>query len=74
MNDISDCGYMELWCRQRAKADPQNSWKWIGQAERWHELGHRRAAESFRQRRQMTAGLMEMAPNPITGKWQVQQS
>ncbi len=73
MNNISDCGYMELLCRQHAKDDPENSWKWIGQAERWRELGHRRASD-FRQRRQMTAGPMEMGPNLIAGKRQIQQS
>jgi hypothetical protein len=56
MNNISECSYMELWCRQRANDDPRNSWRWLGQAERWRELGQRRANESLRQRRQMTAG------------------
>jgi hypothetical protein len=42
MNDIADCRAMELLYRQRAKADPQNSWKWLGQAERWHKLGRAR--------------------------------
>jgi hypothetical protein len=74
MNNISECSYMELWCRQHANDDPGNNWRWLGQAERWRELGQRRANESLRQRRQMTAGPMEMGPNPITGKRQMQQS
>ena len=37
--NVADCRAMELLCRQRAKADPAKSWKWLGQAERWHKLG-----------------------------------
>ena len=47
MSDIADCRAMELLYRQRAKADPENSWKWLGQAERWHELGRNQIAWRF---------------------------
>jgi hypothetical protein len=50
MSDIADCRAMELLYRQRAKADPENSWKWLGQAERWHELGRNQIAWRFQQR------------------------
>ena len=34
MNDIADYGDMELWCLQRARDEPENAWKWQGQAQR----------------------------------------
>jgi hypothetical protein len=69
MSNIIDCRAMELLCRQRAKADPQNSGKWLGQAERWRELGHSEVASRFQQRnnQQMHAGPMAMGPNTISG-------
>jgi hypothetical protein len=48
MNKVIDCRAMELWCIERAKVDPKNSWKWLGQAERWQELGHSQVACRFR--------------------------
>jgi hypothetical protein len=69
MSDIADCRAMELLCRQRAKADPENSGKWFGQAERWHELGRSQIAWRFQQRnvQQMHAGPMSIGPNTIHG-------
>jgi hypothetical protein len=69
MSDIADCRAMELLCRQRAKADPANSWKWLGQAERWHELARSQIAWRFQQRnvQQMHAGPMSMGSNTVTG-------
>lgn len=70
MSDIANCRAMELMCRARAKADPAQSWKWLGQAERWQELGHREAAWHFQQRnvqQQMHAGPMAMGPNTVRG-------
>ncbi|MEH2564079.1 hypothetical protein [Bradyrhizobium sp. AZCC 2289] len=75
MNDISECREMELRCLQRARAEPENSWKWLGQAERWRELAHSRVAVKFQKpvaQQQMTAGPMQMGPDPITGR-QLQQ-
>jgi hypothetical protein len=40
MHDIKDCGFMELWCEQRAHAEPENAWKWMGLATRWRDLAH----------------------------------
>jgi hypothetical protein len=36
-----ELGYRALGslCRQRAVFDPDHSWKWLGQAERWEQLG-----------------------------------
>lgn len=67
MSDIADCRAMELLCRQRAKSDPQNSWKWLGQADRWHELGHSQIAWRFQQRNIQHAGPMSMGPNTVKG-------
>ena len=68
MVDVQDCRAMELICRQRAKADPEHGWKWLGQAERWHDLGTREVALRFQRRnahQQMHAGPMQMGPNTV---------
>jgi hypothetical protein len=69
MSDIAGCRAMELLCRQRAKADPANSWKWLGQADRWHELARIQITWRFQQRnvQQMYAGPMSMGPNTVNG-------
>jgi hypothetical protein len=73
MSDLVDCRAMELMYRQRARANPANSWKWLGQAERWRELGKRETAWRFQRRgtqQQMHAGPMAMGPNPVSSKQQ----
>ena len=52
---------MELLCRHRAALDSIHQWKWLGEAERWHNLAHREAASRFPNR----AGPMAMEPNPL---------
>jgi hypothetical protein len=47
LNDIAECREMEFRCLQRARAEPENSWKWLGQAERWRELAHSRVAHQI---------------------------
>jgi hypothetical protein len=37
-------------CRQRAVFDPQNSWKHLGDAERWEHLAHAEIASHSRER------------------------
>jgi hypothetical protein len=64
--NVADCRAMELLCRQRAKADPAKSWKWLGQAERWHKLGQRQSVQRNSQQ-QMRTGPMAMGPNTING-------
>ena len=54
--DTSECRKMQLWCLQRAKEEPGQSWKWLGQAERWRAL-----ARSQPQQGQF-AGPMSMGP------------
>ena len=76
MTDIANCRAMELMCLQRAKADPANGWKWLGQADRWHALGKREAAWRIQKsniRQQMTPGPMTMGPNPVGGGPQFKQ-
>jgi hypothetical protein len=67
MSDVSNCRAMELMCRQRAKADPEHSRKWLGQADRWHDLEKRETAWRFQRntQQQMHAGPMTMGPNPV---------
>jgi hypothetical protein len=77
MNDITDYGDMELWCLQRARDEPENAWKWQGQAQRWREIAHARIRNDFGKRpvqQQMTAAPMEMGLHPVTGRRQTQQS
>lgn len=47
MTEIFDCKALELACRERAIADPQHRWKWLGQAERWKDLGHNNISSRF---------------------------
>jgi hypothetical protein len=70
VSDIADCRAMEMMYCERAKADPVNGWKWLGQAERWHDLGKREAAWRFQRtnaQQQMHAGPMQMGPNAVNG-------
>jgi hypothetical protein len=62
---------MELLCIQRAKADPDHSGKWLGQADRWRNLAKRENAWRTQRKskdQQMFAGAMTMGPNPIDGR------
>jgi hypothetical protein len=69
MSGTSDCREMELWCLQRAKAEPENHWKWVRQAERWRELAQSQIAFNFQTsaQQQMHAGPMALRPNTING-------
>jgi hypothetical protein len=70
MSDLTDCRGMETLLLERAKADPVRSGKWLGQAERWRELGKQETAWRLQRRsaqKQMHAGPMAMGPNPIAG-------
>jgi hypothetical protein len=77
MSDTLDCREMELWCLQRARAEPEHHWKWVGQAERWRELADSQIAFNFNksspQQQQMHAGPMQMGPNTINGDLRKQQ-
>ena len=69
MSEIKECREMELWCLQRARAEPENRWKWVGQAERWRDLAHSQIAFNFQKtgHKQMHAGPMQVGPNTING-------
>jgi hypothetical protein len=76
MVNVQDCRAMELICRQRATADPEHGWKWLEQAERWHDLGTREVAWRFQRRnaqQQMHAGPMQMGPNTVKGDSRAKQ-
>jgi hypothetical protein len=69
MSNIANCRAMELKCRQRAKADPERGWKWLGQADRWHELGKQESAWRFQRsstQQQMHAGRCRWDQTPST--------
>lgn len=38
MDNARQCRSMALLCRQQASLHPQDSWKWLAQAERWEHL------------------------------------
>jgi len=40
MENAQHCRAMALLCRQQAALHPEQSWKWLGQAERWEHLTH----------------------------------
>jgi hypothetical protein len=69
MSDLADCRAMELMYRQRAKADPEHSWKWPGQADRWRELAHNETAWRFQKRsgQQQMTGPMAVQPKQDRG-------
>jgi hypothetical protein len=69
MSDLVNCRAMEMMCRERAKADPGHSWKWLGQADRWRELARNETAWRFQKRsgQQQMIGPMAVGPNTVKG-------
>jgi hypothetical protein len=68
MSDLTDCRGMEQLYRERAKADPVNGGKWLGQAERWRDLGKQENAWRLQKRstqQQAHAGPMATQPRPV---------
>jgi hypothetical protein len=63
MQDLTRCRHMELLCRQRATFYPEESWKWLGEAERWQHLA---PEESATQTKPHTDPTM-MGPHTIDG-------
>ena len=49
MKNVQTYRAMSSICRQRAVFDPQNSWKHLGDAERWDHLAHVEIASHFRE-------------------------
>lgn len=49
MKNVRTYRAMGLICRQRAVFDPENSWKHLGDAERWDHLAHAEIASHFRE-------------------------
>jgi hypothetical protein len=42
MENAQQCRAIALLCRQQANFHPQDSWKWLAQAERWEHLAEAR--------------------------------
>lgn len=40
MDKVLEYRNQELRCRQRAAYDPQQSWKWLAEAEMWEQRAH----------------------------------
>jgi len=59
MKNVQTYRAMGSICRQRAVFDPQNSWKHLGDAERWDHLAHVEIASHFRECN--TTGSTDMA-------------
>jgi hypothetical protein len=70
MSDPSDCRSMELMCRRRAHADPENRQKWLAQAERWRDRARAENAWRLQKTTQqvMHAGPMTTQPDPLDRK------
>ncbi len=49
MKNVRRYRAMSSICRQRAVFDPENSWKHLGDAERWDHLAHAEIASHFRE-------------------------
>jgi hypothetical protein len=62
MKQRMSCRDMELLYRQRAVFDSEQSWRWLGAAERWSHLAQKEAASRFK-----TIGPMAMGPNTVDG-------
>jgi len=76
MSELANCHAMELRYRERAKADPANGWKWLGQAAKWHELGKQELAwrrQRTTAQQQMHAGPMAVGPNTVNGDSRAKQ-
>jgi hypothetical protein len=76
MSDVADCRAMELLCQQRAKADPEQSGKWLGQADRRRDLAERESAWRSQRRathQQMHAGTMAVGSNIVRGDYRPKQ-
>lgn len=70
MQDVISCRHMELLCRQRAAFYPEESWKWLGEAERWQHLAHEESATQAKP----CAGPTMMGPNTIDGDLRIQSA
>jgi hypothetical protein len=64
MNNLVGCRELESLCRQRAVSDRAQSWKWLGEADRWSYLAHREIASRF-QNHSIHASPMAMGPNTL---------
>jgi hypothetical protein len=49
MKKILSCRAMSSLCRQQAVFHPENSWKWLGEAERWEHLADAEIAAHFKE-------------------------
>lgn len=45
MNELSRCRGMESLCRQRATFYPEESWKWLAEAEMWNHKAFERCIQ-----------------------------
>jgi hypothetical protein len=63
MNNLVGCREIESLCRQRTFSDRAHSWKWLGEAQRWHDLAHHEIALPFQNRPMQAA--MAVGPNII---------
>jgi hypothetical protein len=70
MKNIQRYRAMGSLCRQRAVFDPQNSWKHLGDAERWEHLAHDEIAFHSRERHaDGPSGKSGVASNPKNTRW-----
>ena len=63
MNNLVGCREIETLCGLRAISDSAHSRKWLGEADRWSDLEHRKSLLVFKISRCMPVP----GPNPIEG-------
>jgi hypothetical protein len=47
MKNVREYRAIALLCRQQAVFHPEDSWKWLGKAERWEHLAETEIAANF---------------------------
>jgi hypothetical protein len=65
MTNVRSCRAMSSICRQRAVFDPENSWKHLGDAERWDHLAYAEIASDFTEGN-TTAGSRDAAASGVS--------
>jgi hypothetical protein len=66
MKNVRNYRAMSSICRQRAVFDPENSWKHLGDAERWDHLAHAEIASHFRECNTTTTGSSDPAMSGVS--------
>jgi hypothetical protein len=61
MKNIRSYRAMSSLCRQQAVFHPEDSWKWLGEAERWEHLADAEIASHFKECNTTSLGDLAVA-------------